>query len=87
MITGDKHPNDLPQFRGINHAFRPLNSSFNGTFHAFNFDKYPRRYLGGCCFRFNRRFSMAAMRQRIANAVCYCMPCTERDLSIAEAYG
>jgi hypothetical protein len=24
-----------------------LKTSFNGTFHAFNFDKYPRRYLGG----------------------------------------
>ena len=56
-------------------------------FHAFNFDKYARRYLGGYCFRFNRRFSLAAMTERIANAVCCCRPCTERDLRVAEAYG
>jgi hypothetical protein len=61
--------------------------SFSGTFHAFNFDKYARRYLGGYCFRFNRRFSMVAMTERIANAACCCRPATERDPRVAEAYG
>ena len=46
-----------------------VKTSFSGTFHAFNVDKYARRYLGGYCFRFNRRFSLAAMTERIANAV------------------
>ncbi len=64
-----------------------LKTSFSGTFHAFNLDKYARRYLGGYCFRFNRRFAMAEMTARIANAVCFCMPCTERALRVAEAYG
>jgi len=54
------------------------------VFQAFNFDKVARRYLGGYCFRFKRRFSLAAMTERIANAVCCCMPCTERDLRVAE---
>jgi len=44
-------------------------------------------YLGGTCLRFNRRLSMAEMTERIANAVCCCMPCTERDLRVAEACG
>ena len=87
IVTGGKHPSDLPQFRWINTLLGNLKTSFNGTFHAFNFDKYARRYLGGYCFHFNRRFSMAAMSERIANAVCCCMPCTERDLWVAEAYG
>jgi hypothetical protein len=30
---------------------------------------------------------MAAMTERIANAVCCCRPATERDLRVAEAYG
>jgi hypothetical protein len=30
---------------------------------------------------------MVAMTERIANAVCCCMPCSERDLRVAEAYG
>ncbi|QPN67559.1 IS1595 family transposase [Synechococcus sp. CBW1006] len=86
-VTTGKHPSDLPQFRWINTLLGNLKTSFNGTFHAFNFDKYAKRYLGGFCFRFNRRFAMAEMTERIANAVCCCMPCTERDLRLAEAYG
>ena len=69
------------------HDLGGLKTSFSGTFHAFNFAKYARRYLGGYFFRFNRRFSMAGMTERIANAVCCCMPLTERDLRVAEAYG
>jgi hypothetical protein len=87
VITGRKHPNDLPQFRWINTLLGNLKTIFNGTFHAFNFDKYARRYLGGYCFHFNRRFAMAAMTERIANAVCCCKPVTERALRVAEAYG
>jgi transposase-like protein len=75
IVTGGKHPSDLPQFRWINTLLGNLKTSFNGTFHAFNFDKYARRYLGGYCFNFNRRFSLAAMTERIANAVCCCRPC------------
>jgi transposase-like protein len=87
VVTGGKHPKDLPQFRWINTLLGNLKTSFSGTFHAFNFDKYARRYLGGYCFRFNRRFAMAEMTARIANAVSCCMPCTERALRVAEAYG
>ena len=87
IVTGGKDPNDLPQFRWINTLLGNLKTSLHCTFHAFNFDKYARRYLGGYCFRFNRRFSLAVMTERIANAVCCCMPCTERDLREAEAYG
>jgi len=54
---------------------------------ACGYEKYARRYLGGYYFRFNRRFSMATMTERIASAVCCCMPCTERDLRLAAAYG
>jgi len=87
VVTGGKHPNDLPQFRWVNTLLGNLKTSLSGTFHAFNFDKYAKRYLGGYCFRFNRRFSLPAMTQRIANAVCCCIPCTERDLRVAESYG
>ena len=87
VVTGGKHPNDLPQFRWINPFLSNVKTSFSGTFHAFNFDKVARRYLGGYCFRFNRRFSMATMTERIANAFCCCMPCTEGDLRLAEDYG
>jgi hypothetical protein len=87
VLTGGKAPSDLPQFRLINTLLGNLKTSFGGTFHAFNFDKCARRYLGGYCFRFNRHCSIAGMSERIANAVCCCMPLTERDLRVAEVYG
>ena len=87
IVTGGRHPNDLPQFRWINTVLGNLKTSLNGTFHALNFDRYARRYLGGHCFRFNRRFSLAEMPERTSNAVCCCKPCTERNLRVAEAYG
>jgi hypothetical protein len=86
-VTGGKHPNELPQFGWINNILDNLKTSLSGTLHAFNFDKYTRRYLGGFCFRFNRRFAMAEMTERIANAICCFMPFTERDLRVAEVYG
>jgi hypothetical protein len=75
------------KFRWVNTLLDNLKTSFSGTFDAFNFDKYVRRYLGGYCFHFIRRFAMAEMTARIANAVCCYMPCTERALRVAESYG
>ena len=51
-----------------------LKTSFSGSIHTFNLVKYASRYLGGYCFRFNRRVSLAEMTEQIANAVCCCMP-------------
>jgi hypothetical protein len=83
VVTGGRHPNDLPQFRWINILLGNLKTSFSGTFNAFYFDKYAKRYLGRSCFLFNRLFKMAAMTERIANAVCVCKPCPERSLRVA----
>jgi hypothetical protein len=61
VVIGVRHPNDLHEFRWINILLGNVNTSFSGTFHALKFDKYGRRYLGGFCFRFNRRFEVSAM--------------------------
>jgi hypothetical protein len=74
VVTGGKHPNNLPQFRWINTLLVNLKTSFSGAFHAYNFDKCALRYLGGYCFRFYRRYAMAEMTAWIANAGCFYMP-------------
>jgi hypothetical protein len=86
-VTGGKRPKDLTQFHWPNTIIGNLKTSLSGTLHAFSFDKYARRYLGGFCFRFNRRFAMAEMTERIANAICCCMLRIDCDLRVAEAYG
>jgi hypothetical protein len=87
VVTGGMHTSDLTQFRWINTVLGNFKTSFSGTFHAFNFHKYARRYLVGYCFRFNRRFSIAGMTERSANAVCFYRPLTQWDLRLAEVYG
>ena len=87
VVTDGKYPNELPQFRWINTLLGNLKTSFCGTFHPFNLDKYARRYLGGNYFRFNRRFSMSDMTERISNAVYGYMPIIERDPRDAELCG
>jgi hypothetical protein len=52
-------------FAGSTPCWATSKTSLNGTFPAFNFGKYAKRYLGGFCFRFNSRFAMAAMRDRM----------------------
>jgi hypothetical protein len=63
-----------------------LKTSFSGTFHVFDFNNYSKCYLSGFCFCFCRRFKMSEMTERIANATCFCKPCPERALNVAEPY-
>jgi hypothetical protein len=61
-----------------------LKTSFSGTFHALNFEKYTDRYLGAFCYRFNRRFNTEEMTGRILRATCDCTAWPERLLRSAE---
>ena len=84
MVTGGRHLDDLPEFRWINTVLSHLKSSLGGTCHAFNVDKDGKRYLGAFCFRFNRRFKLGAMTERLLNAACCCRPQPEQVLRLAE---
>jgi hypothetical protein len=72
VIVKGRHPNELTEFRWINRVLSNLNTSFNGTFHALRFDKYSYRQLGAFSYRFNRRFNLAAMTERVLHAACLC---------------
>jgi hypothetical protein len=78
------HPDDLPEFRWISTVLSNFKTSLSGTFHAFTFDKYGKRYLGAFCFRFNRRFKMEAMTERLLNATYCCGARPERVLRLAD---
>lgn len=84
VIVNRRHPKDLPEFRWINTVISNLKTSFSSTFHALRFDKYGDRYLGAFCYRFNRRFSLEGMTDRIVDAVCNCTARLERLLNEAE---
>ena len=84
IVTGGRHPNDLPELRWMNILQSNPKTSLSGTFHAFNFEKYSKRYLGAFSFRFNRRFNLEKMTDRLLNAACCCGPRPERFLRQAE---
>jgi len=84
VVVRGRHPNELSEFRWINTVLSNLKTSFSGTFHAFRFDKYANRYLGAFNYRFNRRFNLAAMTERVAHAICCCTARPEHQLRSAE---
>ena len=84
IVTGGRHPNDLPEFLWLNVVQSNLKTSISGMFHSFNFEKYSKRYLGAFNFRFNRRFNLVKMTERLLNAACCCGPRPERFLRQAE---
>jgi hypothetical protein len=84
VVVKGRHPNELPEFRWINTVLSNLKTSFSGTFHALKFDKYADRYLGAFNYRFNRRFNLATMTERVVHAICSCGARPERILRSAE---
>lgn len=55
-------------FTWINTILGNLKTAITGTYHSFDFKKYPHRYLGEYQYRFNRRFDLAAMLPRLLRA-------------------
>ena len=53
--------------------------------HGFKFHKYAKRYLGEVQYRFNRRFNLSSMVQRLLYACVQTPPRNERQLRLAEA--
>jgi hypothetical protein len=84
VIVNGRHPRDLPVFRWINTVISNLKTSFSGTFHALDFEKYADRYLEALCYRFNRRFNLEEMTAGILRAACNCTARLERLLRSAE---
>ena len=84
VVVNGRHPNELSEFRWINTILSNLKTSFSGTFHAFRFDKYANRYLGAFNYRFNRRFNLEVIPERVVNASCCCTARPEHLLRSAE---
>jgi len=71
-------------FTWVNTILGNLKNAITGTYHAFNFNKYPHRYLGEYQYRFNRRFDLAAMLPRLVIAATSTGRRSEAWLRLAE---
>lgn len=83
VIAGRK-PNAVPQFRWINTVLGNLKTSLSGAYHAFDFRKYAARYLAAFSYRFNRRFDLSTLNQRLLVAAATSAPRSERSIRLAD---
>ncbi len=67
-IVGKGKSTKMDCFTWINTILGNLKNAITGTYHAFDFEKYPHRYLGEYQYRFNHRFDLAAMLPRLIKA-------------------
>ena len=71
-------------FTWVNTILGNLKNAINGTYHAFDFEKYAHRYLGEYQYRFNRRFDLDGMLTRLIRAAAQTGKRTEGWLRLAE---
>lgn len=83
-IVAGRKPKDLPEFRWINTVLGNLKTSLTGSHHAFDFQKYAARYLAAFSYRFNRRFDLSTLHQRLLVAAARCGPHPQRLIRLAE---
>jgi len=75
---------DMECFTWVNTILGNVKNAINGTYHAFDFEKYAHRYLGEYQYRFNRRFDLAALMPRMVVAAARTGKRTEHWLRLAE---
>lgn len=66
-VAGGRKPYELPEFKWVNTVLGNLKNSISGTHHSLKFVKYANRYLGAFAYRFNRRFELSKIPNRLLN--------------------
>jgi len=85
-VVGSRKPKDLPMFHWVNTVLGNLKTSLSGAYHSFGFSKYAERYLGAIAYRFNRRFDLHALHNRLLVAAALCGPCPAPRIRSAETH-
>lgn len=84
IVGPGRKSTDMECFSWVNTILGNLKNAINGTYHAFDFEKYSHRYLGEYQYRFNRRFDLATLLTRMTFAAVNTGKRSERWLRLAE---
>ena len=84
VTGGGKASTRLPQFKAVNTFLGNLKRALGGTYHAFDFAKYAHRYLAEAQYRFNRRFNLRSILERLLRAACLTSPQPAAAIRAAE---
>jgi hypothetical protein len=77
---------ELEDFRWLNTVLGNVKNALRGTYHKASPQHLPRYYLAEFCYRFNRRFDLAAMLPRLGFAAVRTPPMPYRLLKLAEVH-
>jgi hypothetical protein len=84
VVGSSRKSTKMECFTWVNTILGNLKTAINGTYHAFDFDKYAHRYLSEYQYRFNRRFDLAGMLSRLIRATAQTGKRPEGWLQLAE---
>ena len=85
-VMAGRKPNDVPAFKWINTVLGNLKTSLSVCYHAFDFQKYAARYLAAFCYRFNRRFDLRTLHQRLLMTAVAATPHPLWSIRIADVH-
>jgi hypothetical protein len=85
-VIARRKPKEVPEFKWINTVLGNLKTSLSGCYHAFDFRKYATRYLAAFCYRFNRRFDLRSLHQRLLIAAVGTTPQPLRSIRVADVH-
>ena len=83
---GGRKSAQLPAFKWVNTVLGNVKNALQGTFHKIS-EKHAPRYLAEFEYRFNRRFDLPAMIDRLLYVSLRTPPMPYRLLKMAEVYG
>ena len=87
LLTGSgRQAAQHPVFKWVNTLLGNVKNALLGTFHAIR-EKHVPRYLAEFEYRFNRRFDLPAMIERLTFVALRTPPMPYRLLKLAEVYG
>ena len=85
IVGKQRKSTDMACFAWVNTLLSNLKTAITGTYHGFKFEKYAHRYLADAQYRFNRRFDLSTMLQRLLYAGARTGSRPEKWLRLAEA--
>ena len=65
IVGKDQRSTEMGCFYWVNTVLSNIKTSIEGTYHAFDFSKYSKRYLAEVQYRFNRRFDLVSILRRL----------------------
>lgn len=80
---GGRAATEVRGARWVNVVLGNVKRAISGSYHAVRQAKYARRYLAEAAYRFNRRFRLAELLQRLTVAMMRCKPHAEPKLRLA----